>query len=144
MTTALESFRENFRLDQLQIAESEHWVWSVRPVQCTLGAGVLSVKEEYTKFSDLPSEAGSDLMNLVKRVETSLNSSFRYAKINYLMLMMVDPLVHFHVIPRYDGSVSMFDREWKDTGWPGPPDLAAPATDDEVLFQIREMLRKEN
>jgi diadenosine tetraphosphate (Ap4A) HIT family hydrolase len=37
------------------------------------------------------------------------------------MLMMVDPNVHFHVIPRYSEL-----REWNgvpfpDAGWPGPP-----------------------
>lgn len=46
-----------------------------------------------------------------------------YAKINYLMLMMVDPHVHFHVIPRYDGAREWNSREFVDVGWPKVPDL---------------------
>ena len=44
-------------------------------------------------------------------------------RINYLMLMMVDPHVHFHVIPRYSGSREWGGLEFADQGWPGPPDL---------------------
>ncbi len=39
------------------------------------------------------------------------------------MLMMVDPHVHFHVIPRYDGDRAWDGVEFADAGWPGPPDL---------------------
>ena len=44
------------------------------------------------------------------------------------MLMMVDPHVHFHVLPRY-AQTRVFDGvQFPDTGWPGPPDLKS-ATD---------------
>ena len=33
-----------------------------------------------------------------------MRATFDHQKINYLALMMVDPHVHFHVIPRYSGS----------------------------------------
>ena len=46
-----------------------------------------------------------------------------YEKINYLMLMMVDPNVHFHVIPRYEGGREWQGREFVDVGWPKVPDL---------------------
>ena len=39
------------------------------------------------------------------------------------MLMMVDPHVHFHIIPRYAGERSSTAATFADTGWPGPPDL---------------------
>jgi diadenosine tetraphosphate (Ap4A) HIT family hydrolase len=42
------------------------------------------------------------------------------SKINYLMLMMVDPHVHFHVLPRYEGDRSHGGIEVVDAGWPGP------------------------
>jgi diadenosine tetraphosphate (Ap4A) HIT family hydrolase len=37
--------------------------------------------------------------------------------------MMVDPNVHFHVIPRYSTTRQWNDVEFPDTGWPGPPHL---------------------
>src|SRR3546814_9403513 len=43
--------------------------------------------------------------------------------INYLMLMMVDPHVHFHVLPRYDGERSGAGLTVADAGWPAQPDL---------------------
>jgi diadenosine tetraphosphate (Ap4A) HIT family hydrolase len=39
------------------------------------------------------------------------------------MLMMVDPDVHFHVIPRYAGQRRFADTVTRDAGWPGPPEL---------------------
>ena len=40
------------------------------------------------------------------------------------MLMMVDPDVHFHVLPRYAQSRSFAGLEFRDHGWPGPPGFA--------------------
>jgi len=39
------------------------------------------------------------------------------------MLMMVDPHVHFHVVPRYSEPRRWNGLEIADRGWPGPPDL---------------------
>jgi len=39
------------------------------------------------------------------------------------MLMMVDPNVHFHVFPRYEGARTMEGVTVDDRAWPGPPDL---------------------
>ncbi len=48
------------------------------------------------------------------------------------MLMMVDPHVHFHVIPRYEGAREWHGREFVDIGWPKVPDLGhAVALEDE-------------
>jgi diadenosine tetraphosphate (Ap4A) HIT family hydrolase len=41
------------------------------------------------------------------------------------MLMMVDPNVHFHVIPRYSEPRRWGGIEFPDAGWPGPPQLAS-------------------
>ena len=52
-----------------------------------------------------------------------LSAFVRYDKINYLMLMMVDPDVHFHVLPRYSGTRTLLGVTYPDAGWPGPPAL---------------------
>ena len=47
---------------------------------------------------------------------------------NYLMLMMVDPYVHFHVLPRYREPQEFRAVTFADKGWPGTPDLASGIT----------------
>lgn len=99
------------------------WVALVRPAQPTLGSLVLASTEPAQAFSDLSDAAFAQLPHAVRGVETALRAAFDYDKINYLMLMMVDPEVHYHVIPRYAAPRSFGGREFVDTGWPKTPNL---------------------
>ena len=105
------------------IAEYEHWVVLLRPSQPTIGSLILASKSEATAFSDLPPEAMAGLGDAVKAIERVLADSVGYEKINYLMLMMVDPHVHFHVLPRYGGERSICGVTVQDAGWPKAPAL---------------------
>jgi diadenosine tetraphosphate (Ap4A) HIT family hydrolase len=105
------------------IAEYEHWVVLLRPAQPTLGSLVLAAKSEATSFPDLPPEAFGEMREVVARIERALAASVRHEKINYLMLMMVDPNVHFHVVPRYEGERSACGVTVADAGWPKVPAL---------------------
>ena len=58
------------------------------------------------------------------------------------MLMMVDPHVHFHVLPRYDGERRWGDLAIADGGWPKLPDLAAAtALDDAAIAGLGGWLK---
>ena len=58
------------------------------------------------------------------------------------MLMMVDPHVHFHVIPRYEGAREWGGREFVDVGWPKVPDLGhAVALEGEDLEALTDWLK---
>lgn len=105
-----------------------HWVVLLRPQQVTLGALVLVCREPVTAFAALSAAAFAELKPAVTEIEATLSALWTYQKINYLMLMMVDPDVHFHVLPRYDGERRFADLSLRDAGWPGPPDLGAAAT----------------
>jgi diadenosine tetraphosphate (Ap4A) HIT family hydrolase len=105
------------------VAEYEHWVVLLRPAQPTLGSLVLAAKSEARALSELPPEAFAEMGAAVKAVETRLKAAVDYAKINYLALMMVDPNVHFHVLPRYDGERGAAGLTIADTGWPKMPVL---------------------
>jgi diadenosine tetraphosphate (Ap4A) HIT family hydrolase len=105
------------------IADYRHWVVLLRPSQPTLGSLVLAAKGEAMAFSDLDPAAFGELATVVRDVETALRAAVDYAKVNYLMLMMVDPHVHFHVIPRYDGERSAAGVTVADAGWPKAPAL---------------------
>ncbi|HRB22110.1 MAG TPA: HIT family protein, partial [Nitrosomonas sp.] len=63
--------------------------------QATLGALILAAHEPVTAFSELSSSSFNELREITKQLEAALAKAFQYNKINYLMLMMVDPDVHF-------------------------------------------------
>lgn len=121
------------------IREFEHWLVLLRPAQVTLGSLVLAAKSEATAYASLPRPAFTEQNDAVAAIEQSLSAFVQYERINYLMLMMVDPHVHFHVIPRY-----LEPREWNgisfpDAGWPGPPQLGSAV--QLTLGQITELVK---
>lgn len=105
------------------VKEFDRWVVLLRPQQVTIGALVLACKEEAAAFSQTSPEAMAELHHVVGQVERALRAAFAYDKINYLMLMMVDPDVHFHVLPRYAKERVFQGQTFSDPAWPGPPDL---------------------
>lgn len=143
MTETLEEFHAKFRLDDLQVARTEHWVWSVRPSPATLGAGVLSLARFATRFGDITADEGADLAGAARLVEATLDRAFAPAKVNYLILMMVDRHVHQHVLPRYPAPKPFADFPWVDEGWPGLPSLSGHGdrAGSPVLLQVRDALR---
>ena len=114
------------------IAEYDHWVVLLRPTQPTLGALVLAAKSDATAFGDLPVAAHAELKVATAAIEAALSKAVGYAKINYLMLMMVDPHVHFHVLPRYEGERLGAGLTVVDAGWPAQPDLGQAVKLDEA------------
>jgi diadenosine tetraphosphate (Ap4A) HIT family hydrolase len=112
------------------VAETAHWVVLARPGQVTLGSLVLVCAEPATAFGQVSPAAFADLQGVVARVEKMLKGFVDYSKINYLMLMMVDPDVHFHVLPRYEGQRAFQGQSFPDAAWPGPPVLSQAVTPD--------------
>jgi diadenosine tetraphosphate (Ap4A) HIT family hydrolase len=126
-----------------RVAQTTRWTILLRPKQPTLGSLVLVCREPVQAFSALSAEAFAELQGVVRRVEAMLRAEIAYERINYLMLMMVDPDVHFHVIPRYDGTRSFSGVDYRDAGWPGVPALdvaVTPEADarDALLACLRE------
>ena len=109
------------------IADYEHWAVLLRPSQVTLGSLILAAKCDATAYGQLPSAAFAEQGIAIAAIERALKSFNSFERINYLMLMMVDPHVHFHVIPRYEKARTWNGLEFADVGWPGPPRLDAGA-----------------
>lgn len=123
------------------IGETEHWVVLLRPAQLTLGSLVVAAKSHATAFGALPAAAHADLAAVTRRVEVMLREAVDYQRINWLMLMMVDPNVHFHVFPRHEGTRSFGGLTLPDPSWPGPPDLkAAAALEPAQIGTLRDRL----
>jgi diadenosine tetraphosphate (Ap4A) HIT family hydrolase len=106
-----------------RVAQTTSWTVLLRPRQPTLGALVLVCREDVTAFSQVSAAGFADLQQVVQKVERCLGQVVAYERINYLMLMMVDPDVHFHVIPRYSAAREFGGQLFADAGWPGPPAL---------------------
>ncbi len=119
---------EKFGYPATLVKEYRHWLVLLRPAQVTLGSLVLAAKSEATAYGALPAEAFSEQGLAIAAIERALADFTRFERINYLMLMMVDPNVHFHVIPRYEGTRDWNGIDFPDCGWPGPPQLASAVT----------------
>ena len=134
---------KKFGYPETLIKDYCHWVILLRPQQATLGALVLICKDEVDTFSKISPAAFSELKEVTTAIEHHLESCFSYNKINYLMLMMVDRDVHFHVLPRYAQPQIFSEDKFDDPGWPGPPDLTQCNTTGEIVTQkILQILQK--
>lgn len=128
---------DRFGYPETLVADFDYWVLLVRPAQPTLGSLILAAKSEATAFGELPAGAHAELQPITSAIEAVLGQIIGYERINYLMLMMVDPHVHFHVIPRYDGDRRLGNLVIADAGWPGPPNLnVAVALDPAQLADL--------
>jgi diadenosine tetraphosphate (Ap4A) HIT family hydrolase len=123
------------------LREYAHWVVLLRPAQVTLGSLVLAAKSDATALEALPPEAYAELQTVTAAIAQALSAAVQHQKINYLLLMMVDPNVHFHVLPRYEGERTACGLTIADTAWPGAPDLSqARKLDDAERDALREWL----
>jgi diadenosine tetraphosphate (Ap4A) HIT family hydrolase len=123
------------------VREYRHWVLLVRPAQVTAGSLVLAAKSDATAYGDLPVDAFTEQGAIVAELEQLLGRVIKMDKINYLILMMVDPHVHIHIFPRYRGTRSFAGLELADHGWPGPPDLkSAVELDSSAIGRAVEAL----
>ncbi|MCV2402228.1 HIT family protein [Marinomonas sp. C2222] len=114
---------EKFGYPDTLIKEYDHWIVLLRKEQVTIGSLVLCAKSDVTEFSALSPEAFTEMNVAISDIERTLKQAFDYDKINYLMLMMVDPHVHFHVFPRYADKRDACNLSMIDAGWPAAPKL---------------------
>jgi len=125
-----------------RIAQTTCWTVLLRPKQPTFGSLVLICREPVLAFAEVSAQGFAELRGIISKVEAVLRGFVAYERINYLMLMMVDPDVHFHVIPRYNGSRNFGALAFADAGWPGPPALEpAVALDTAAIDSLVARLR---
>lgn len=138
----LSSFKKKFMIEDLIICESNYWVWSLRPNQTTIGSGILSLKRECSSLGNVEAKEFEDLEKIIKVIESTTEHAFNYSIMNYLMLMMVDKHLHYHVIPRYERVVTILGESWEDECWPSPPNLAGANLDKKTLLAIRNYMKE--
>ncbi|MDX1484952.1 MAG: HIT family protein [Alphaproteobacteria bacterium] len=114
---------EKFGYPETLLGDYEHWVVLLRPGQITAGAMVLACKAEAQRLPDVSPEAYAELPRVTGDLEAALAATLKPDKINYILLMMVDKYVHWHVLPRYDGTRTAAGVTFEDPGWPRYPAL---------------------
>lgn len=137
----LKEFQKKYKVNENLIFETEYWIWSLRPHQATLGAGILSPRRECTAFSELNVEEFKDLNSIIKVIEQALKKAFNYDAINYLMLMMFEKHVHYHILPRYNKPVEFVNYLWNDESWPRVPKLIGEPLSQEKLAIISSVIK---
>ena len=121
MAFTLEDFQLKFQLPQLTVYRSALWAISVRPEQLTLGSLIISPTVEAHTFNQLNELSSNDsLLSTISYCELALKSLFGADLLNIYCLMLQDPIIHFHVFPRYSSTIFRYNQEWIDFLWPGP------------------------
>ena len=119
----MEEILETFEYPELLLKEYKNWYLLLRSQQVTIGSLVLIEKSFSTRLSNVPMQSFVEFGEIVKEIEDILAKLFSYEKINYLMLMMKDKEVHYHIIPRYSSPVLFKNIEFIDSGWPKLPEM---------------------
>jgi diadenosine tetraphosphate (Ap4A) HIT family hydrolase len=141
MATAPNATAAKFGYPDSLVRGYRHWLVLVRPQQATLGALVLVCTDQATAFSKISVRAFEELAQVTADLDAAIAATFAPDKLNYLMLMMVDPDVHFHVLPRYAAPRRFAQREVVDRFWPKPVDLTQPVeADSELAHAVRDTL----
>jgi len=134
---------KTFGYPETLLGEYEHWVVLLRPAQVTAGSMVLAAKGEVKRLPDVAPAAFAELTRVTGDLEAALTKAFGgFDKINYVLLMMVDPYVHWHVIPRYATPREVGGVTFEDKGWPGHPTIKEPvALSAEQFGELYEKLK---
>tara|TARA_B100000212_G_C26982153_1_gene367138 strand:- start:99 stop:533 length:435 start_codon:yes stop_codon:yes gene_type:complete len=114
---------ETFNHKDLLIKEYLNWYLLLRNDQVTIGSLVLIEKNFHKRLSNISDNSFVEFGKIVREIEKTLNNLFGYEKINYLVLMMKDKEVHYHIIPRYSEDQLFESVTFADEGWPNMPDL---------------------
>ncbi|MBI5392809.1 HIT family protein [Candidatus Woesearchaeota archaeon] len=131
---------EKFEKKNLLLKSYYYWDVIVRNKQVTLGSCVIILKRHVENFGQVEPDELTEFSDAVQELEKALKNIFSYDKINYLMLMMVDNHVHFHVIPRYQKEKEFDKNKFQDKCWPKISDMQPQEISKETIIKIKEKI----
>jgi diadenosine tetraphosphate (Ap4A) HIT family hydrolase len=147
VTDPLEEFRDKYQVDRLTVCSNASWTWSVRTVQATLGAGMLSLHRLAPTLGSVTREEMADLADMLASVERTVTRAFHNDRINFIALMMTDQLAHMHFFPRFTSQREFAGHTWVDATWPNLPplggnrELSTPDVLDLIAAELRRLTR---
>lgn len=122
------------------LKEYDNWIVLLRPAQVTLGTVVIANKSNATFLGEINETDWSEFSLVAREVELALINTFGAEKFNYLALMMKDPNVHFHVVPRYSKPVVFENETFEDKDWPLKTELSPIEIQENIFKVIKENL----
>lgn len=122
------------------LKEYEYWTVLLRPDQVTLGTVVIANKSNATHLGEVPESQWSEFSKVSREVELALINTFGAEKFNYLALMMKDPNVHFHVVPRYSKPITFENATFEDKDWPLKTELNPIEVQKDVFEALKVKL----
>lgn len=123
------------------LKEYEHWIVLFREKRVTIGSAIIMSKHlDKTSLGEVPVVAWGEFGVVCRDLEEVVRRTFGAEKFNYLALMMYDPEVHFHVIPRYSQPVHVAGKEFVDPDWPEATKKVAMELDVEVLEVVKRAM----
>lgn len=134
------AFELKFKINEFKFYENDDWVVLLNRFQPTLGASILYNKFQAFSIDQFTSIQAISFHETQKKVKTALELAFKPEKLNFLILMMVDPVFHMHIVPRYAKNRVLNKQQFTDNGWPGLPIMKPTDVNRETLNQIRETL----
>ena len=123
------------------VKEYEHWVILLKPQQTTIGTLVLVEKSDAEHLGELSEDSWAEFKTVSHDAEQWTRRAFGAEKFNYLALMMKDPNVHFHFVPRYSQPVVIGGKLYTDTDWPSKTELGKLELDNNKMQEILSKMR---
>lgn len=131
---------QTFGYPDTLVKEFNHWVILLRPQQITVGTLVLAAKSGARHLGELEAEIWAEFSDVSAFAERLLKDTFDAEKFNYLALMMKDPNVHFHLVPRYSEPMTITGKEITDVDWPLKTEFNAIELTADQLSEIKSRL----
>ena len=126
-----------FKYDKNLIKDYENWSILFRYQQFTIGSLIIISKSGEVNLGALSAKEWADFAEVARDAESLLVNAFGAEKFNYLALMMKDPEVHFHVVPRYSKPVVFQNKEYVDPDWPLATEKVVMELDEQTLGSIK-------
>lgn len=134
------------------VFETDSWTVSLSSDQGYLGRCFVTLREHKGDLAELTAEEWLDFAEAVKKIEGAVGKAFGPALFNWSCLMNnafqdipSQPHIHWHVRPRYEGSVYFAKQEFTDPHFAHHYDrehsnLVSAAVLDEIRLKIQENL----
>jgi len=132
MTKSYKEFHQKYNVSKLKIFENNNWIVSLRPEQKTPFSLLLTIKSDKNNLRSLNEREMIDLIDSYDFIENFAYDKLGAIKVNYLCLMMLDSIVHYHVFPRFNKELIIENDVLIDKYFPKPVDLTDGFSLDDV------------
>jgi diadenosine tetraphosphate (Ap4A) HIT family hydrolase len=131
------------------IYETEYWMIFLAPSQRFLGTGVVVLKRQCNKLSELENEEWEDFTKIVEKLETTLTKVFNPTLFNWSCFMNKayrddppSPEIHWHFIPRYAHKVEFKGLNFEDPDFGYIPQPIEQKVPEDVMKELLDEIKR--